>query len=99
MNAKFWGMLSLAMRAGKLAVGEAKVTEAVRGGKTFLLLLADDAGPNTEKKMTDMGAYRNIPILRPSGKEALGGAIGKKFAVTVAVCDRGFAEQLSALFE
>lgn len=99
MNPKFRGMLSLAMRAGRLAVGEAKVIDAVRGGKVHLLLLAEDAGPNTEKKVTDMGAYRKIPVLRPAGREEMGSAIGRKFAVVLAVTDTGFSEQLSTLFE
>ena len=99
MNPKFRGMLSLAMRAGKLAVGEAKATDAVRQEKAHLLLLEEDAGPNTEKKVTDMGAYRQIPVLRPGKREEIGAAIGKKFAVVVAVTDTGFSEQLSTLFE
>lgn len=99
MNPKFWGMLSLAMRAGRLAVGEAKATEAVRGGKACLLILAEDAGYNTEKKVTDMGAYRNIPVLRPGNRDAIGKAIGRKFAVVIAVTDTGISEQLSTLFE
>ncbi|MBR5152564.1 MAG: ribosomal L7Ae/L30e/S12e/Gadd45 family protein [Clostridia bacterium] len=98
MNPKFWGMLSLAMRAGKLAVGEDKATEATRGGKACLLILSQDAGNNTEKKVTDMAAFRNIPILRPADRVRIGQAIGKEFAVALAVTDAGFAEQLSLLF-
>lgn len=99
MNPKFWGMLSLAMRAGRLAVGEAKATETVRGDKAHLLVLAEDAGPNTEKKVMDMGAYRKIPVLRPGNRDVIGKAIGRKFAVVLAVTDTGFSEQLSTLFE
>ncbi len=99
MNPKFWGMLSLAMRAGRLAVGEAKVTDAVRDGKAQLLLLAEDAGPNTEIKVLDMSVYRRIPILRPGDRRELGKAIGREFVVVLAVTDTGFSSQLSTLFE
>jgi len=98
MNPKFWGMLSLAMRAGKLAVGEEKATEAVWAGKAGILLLAEDAGCNTEKKVLDMAAYREIPVLRPADRNRIGQAIGRKFAVVLAVTDAGFAKQLSLLF-
>ena len=94
MNPKFWGMLSLAMRAGKLAVGEEKATAAVRGGNAYLVLLADDAGVNTEKRFIDMAAYRQLPLLRPANREEMGKPIGRKFAVAVAVTDAGFAKQL-----
>ncbi len=98
MNPKFWGMLSLAMRAGRLAVGEDQATQTVRGEKASLLLLSEDAGVNTEKKVKDMAAYRRIPLLRPAGREELGRAIGRKAAVVLAVTDDGFANQLSLLF-
>ncbi len=98
MNPKFWGMVSLAMRAGKLAVGEDKATQVVRAGKACLLILAEDAGYNTEKKVTDMAAFRHISVLRPADRVRIGQAIGKKFAVVLAVTDAGFAHQLSLLF-
>ena len=82
------------MRAGKLAVGEEKATTAVRGGKAYLILLADDAGVNTEKRFTDMAAYRQLPLLRPGNREEMGKTIGRKFAVAIAVTDAGFAKQL-----
>lgn len=97
MNPKFWGMLSLAMRAGKVVAGEEKVTEIVRSGKAFLLILAEDAGSNTAKKVKDMAAYRNLLVLRPGDRDEIGRTIGRKFAVVLAIIDQGFAEQLIRL--
>ena len=97
MNPKFWGMLSLAMRAGKLVLGEDKVLSAIQSGKASLLLLADDAGNNTEKKFLDKSAFYQISVLRPGDRTRIGNAIGKKNAVVVAVTDTGFQEQLIKL--
>ncbi len=97
MTPKLSGMLGLAMRAGKLACGEAKAADAVRGGKAVLLILATDAGPNTEKRFLNMTQFYQIPVLRPADRTALGGVIGKKAAVVVAVTDPGFGEQLVML--
>ena len=97
MNPKFWGMLSLAMRAGKLTLGEEKTLSAIQSGKAQLVMLATDAGVNTEKKFTDKSAYYQVPLLRPDRRERLGAAIGKKNAVVLAVTDKGFAKQLSKL--
>ena len=98
MNAKFFGMLGLAMRAGKLAIGEGKAADAVREGKCELLLLATDAGPNTEKRFLNTTEFYQVPVLRPCNRENLSGAIGKP-AVVVAVTDCGFAKQLKTLTE
>lgn len=97
MNPKFWGMLSLAMRAGKLALGEDKALSAIQNGKAKLLILADDAGSNTEKKFLDKSAFYQISVLRPADRIRIGSAIGKKNAVVLAVTDAGFQAQLLKL--
>ena len=99
MNSKFWGMLSLAMRAGKLAPGEGKAEDAVRGSKARLILLAEDASDNTEKKFSDMGAFHKAPVLKIADRFQMGGAIGREFAVVIAVTDDNFADQLLKLKE
>ncbi len=98
MNAKFCGMLGLAMRAGKLSLGEGKAADAVRGGKCELLILATDAGPNTEKRFLNMTEFYDVSVLRPCGREELSGVLGKP-AVVLAVTDQGFASQLKTLLE
>ncbi len=97
MTPRFVGMLGLAMRAGKLACGEAKGADAVRTGKAMLLILATDAGPNTEKRFLNMTQFYQVPILRIGDKISLGSAVGRKAAVVLAVTDSGFAEQLKQL--
>lgn len=97
MNTKFCGMLGLSMRAGKLACGEAAAEEAIRGGTAKLLILAADASGNTEKKFLNMANHHQIEVIRPGDRRAIGSAIGRAAAVTVAVTDRGLADQLSRL--
>ncbi len=97
MTPKFSGMLGLAMRAGKLSVGESKAADAVRGGKAVLLLLATDTARNTEKRFLNMTQFYQVPCIRPGDRVELGAAIGKKAAVVLAVTDGGFAEQLTKL--
>ena len=97
MNTKFCGMLGIAMRAGRLACGEAAAEEAVRGGTAKLLILAADASGNTKKKFLNRANYHQIEVIRPGDRHAIGGAIGRAAAVTAAVTDRGLAEQLCRL--
>ena len=97
VNPRFWGMLSLAMKAGKLAVGESRATERIRAGEASLIVLSGDASENTKKKFSNMAAYRNIPLVYVADRETIGASIGRKFAVVVAVTDEGFSENFLIL--
>ena len=97
MNPKFRGMLGLARRAGRLVCGESKTAEAIRNGKCFLLLLADDASPNTEKKFKNMSEFYSANMVRPGTRFELGNALGQSSVVSAAVSVEGFATQLGIL--
>ena len=47
---KFFSMLSLCQRAGRLVSGELPCENAVKSGKAKLLIIAEDASANTKKK-------------------------------------------------
>lgn len=98
-NGKCYGMISLAQKAGKLAVGESKAQEVIRGGKAFLIILSYDASENTTKKFSDMSKYRDIPIVYVKDRYEFGGIIGRKFAVSAAVTDKGLADGIAKLYE
>lgn len=98
LNQRFWGMLSLSQKAGALSVGESRAQETIRGGAAELIILSADASDNTKKKFSDMAHYRNIPLIAIADRESLGHAIGRKFAVIIAVSDNGFAENLLKLY-
>ena len=87
-------LLSLAQRAGKVASGEFKTEEAVKGGQASLVIIASDASDNTKKKFSDMCSFRKVPVIVYSDKEELGHYIGKEFRATLAVTDGGFADKI-----
>ena len=47
-------LLGLAAKAGKVVSGEFATENAVKSGKAFLVLTAEDASNNTRKKFNDM---------------------------------------------
>lgn len=98
-NGKYYGMISLAQKAGKLAVGESKAQDVIRGEKAYLIILACDASENTKKKFSDMSKYRDIPIVYVKDRYKFGDTIGRKFAVSAAVTDKGFADGIAGLYE
>ncbi|MEW3594645.1 ribosomal L7Ae/L30e/S12e/Gadd45 family protein, partial [Enterococcus entomosocium] len=54
---KALNMLGLAMRAGKLVTGEEMTLKEIRNEKTALVIIASDAGKNTQKKIKDKSSY------------------------------------------
>ena len=92
----FFGMLSLCMKAGRLAVGEAKSEDTVRSGGAKLILLSAD---NTKKKFSNMAEFRSVPIIFVGDRDEIGHSIGRRFAVSCCVTDDGFAKRLKSLAE
>lgn len=91
-------MLGIAYRARKLSLGEDIILRDVRSGKAKLVLLANDIGPQTKKKLTDKCKYYEVPlIIVEEDREALSNAIGKSQRVAVAILDAGFAEKIQSL--
>jgi ribosomal protein L7Ae-like RNA K-turn-binding protein len=99
MTQKWMSLLGLANRARKLISGEELVVKEIRSGKAKLVILANDASHNTEKKISDKCTYYQIPLKRVENRSLLGQAIGKEARVTVAVLDEGFARKLLTLLD
>lgn len=94
LNPKVKGMLSLAMKAGRLQTGEGRAEDTIRGGRAHLIILSDDASANTQKKFRNMGDFRSVPVISLCDRFELGATIGRKFAVIIAVSDEGFANSI-----
>ncbi len=94
MKIKIPTTVSLAKRAGKVASGEDAVKESIRNGSAALVILAEDAGANTFKSVTDSCAYYNVKYISLGTKEELGRAIGNSFNAVIAIRDAGFAKSI-----
>ena len=87
-------MISIAAKGRNLVSGEFAVEKAVKCGKAYLVVVAEDASDNTKKHFNDMCSYRSIPYMEYSDKESLGRAIGKELRATLCVTDEGLAGQI-----
>jgi ribosomal protein L7Ae-like RNA K-turn-binding protein len=94
MNRKICSLLGLAMRAGKLKVGEDAVLQAIRGQQAQLVIVATDASPATRKKVSDKCKYYQVPWVSWASREQLGACVGKDERVLLAVIDTGFARSI-----
>ena len=98
-NTRLVGMLGFAMRAGKIIIGCDLVCRALSksgGGRVELVLVSDGASDGTKKKITNKCNFYKTDLFEIAlGTEELGSLLGKSYApAVIAVCDKGFAEQI-----
>lgn len=87
-------MLGLAARSRNVVSGGFATEEAVKSGKAYLVIIAEDASDNTRKKYSNMCGFYEMPYEYYSMKEILGHAIGKEERSCLAVTDKGFADSI-----
>ena len=87
-------MLGLATRSRHVVSGGFATEEAVKSGKAYLVIIAEDASDNTRKKYSNMCEFYEVPYEYYSVKEILGHAIGKEERSCLAVTDKGFADSI-----
>lgn len=89
-------LLGLALRAGRLAVGEEPVGTACRAHKAYLLLLASDAADNTIRRALQFcQAGKTLCLKLPLTKEELGRGLGRSSCAMLAITDAGFAASVA----
>ena len=85
-------LLGLAKKAGRLEIGEEPVGAACRARQAKLLLLADDAAPNTRRRAAHFGEAGNVLWLEtPFAKSELGLILGRSSCAMLALTDAGFS--------
>src|SRR5690242_14409966 len=89
-------LVGLARRSGSLVTGFEKVDVALRTGKAVLLIEAKDAGADGRAKLA-RHTLPGVEIWSPLTAEQLGRAIGRDYAVHVAVGPGGIATRLKAV--
>ena len=95
MNDPILHLLGLAKKAGKLEIGEEPVGAVCRARHARLLLLAQDAAPNTRRRAAHFGEAGNVLWLEiPYTKDELGFHLGRSSCAMLALTDAGFAATL-----
>lgn len=87
-------MLGLATRSRNVVSGGFATEEAVKNGKAYLVIIAEDASDNTRKKYSNMCEFYEVPYRYYSVKDVLGHAIGKEERSCLAVTNEGFADSI-----
>ena len=85
-------LLGLALRGGRLAVGEEPSALAAKAGQARLLLAASDAAGNTLRRAEHLAEEGHcLWLTLPFTKAELGGALGRGSAALAALTDTGLA--------
>ncbi|MDC3421842.1 ribosomal L7Ae/L30e/S12e/Gadd45 family protein [Aquibacillus koreensis] len=87
------------MRARKCTLGEESIIRDIQKRKAKLILLANDTGQQTRKKITDKCQSYNIPLRVVDDRDTLSQAIGKSGRVAIAILDGGFAQKIISLLD
>lgn len=89
-------MIGMALRAGRLEVGEDCVGQACRETRCRLALLARDAGESAGRRFRRFAQEgRCLAVTLPFSKEELGGALGRGECAMAAVTDLGLAQAIA----
>ncbi|WP_068672362.1 YlxQ family RNA-binding protein [Oceanobacillus sp. Castelsardo] len=97
MKSNYLNILGLAYRARKLSLGEETIIKDIQSNRAKLVLLANDIGPQTKKKITDKCKFYKVPYELVDNRETLSNAIGKSHRVAIAILDKGFANKIKSL--
>ena len=94
MTDKIYGLLGLCQRAGKCKSGEFAVEKSIKSGRSFLVIIPEDASDNTKKKFRNMTTYRSVPYQELGTKETLGHQLGRSERSSISIEDQGFAQAM-----
>ena len=94
MTDKIYGLLGLCQRAGKCKSGEFAMEKSIKSGKSFLVIIPEDASDNTKKKFKNMTTYRSVPYQELGTKETLGHQLGRSERSSISIEDQGFAQAM-----
>lgn len=98
-QSKVLSMMGLATKARKTASGEFSVEKAVKEGRAYLVVVAEDASDNTKKKFSNMCHFYQVPVYYYGEKAVLGHSMGKEQRSSMAFLDEGFAKSVMKQLE
>lgn len=87
-------MISIAAKGRNLVSGEFSVEKAVKCGKAYLVIVAEDASDNTKKQFSNMCEFYEVPMVVYGNKDTLGHFIGTQMRANIAITDEGIANSI-----
>lgn len=95
MKNRVLSMLGIAAKSGNVVSGEFSTEKAIKTGKAYLVIVAEEASENTTKMFRNMTEFYGVPMICFGTKEELGKYIGKEFRASVAITDENLAKAIA----
>jgi ribosomal protein L7Ae-like RNA K-turn-binding protein len=93
------GLLGLAQKAGKLALGSDAVEKALRQRKIYVLVFAEDASQATTGQLETLAMKNDVPVFYLSSRDELGKLVGREALAVLGIIDSSFANGITRLIE
>lgn len=95
---KLEGMIGLCVRAGRAAFGSEACEALVRSGRLRLVIVAEDASENTQKRMQDKCTTYGVPRISFGTTLSLAQCTGKGRVSVIGIRDEGFAAAILKIY-
>ena len=92
-------LIGIGQRAGKLVSGAQAVKSCLKRGWVKLLLMANDASPQSVQAIKRLAAIKAVPVITYGSKDDLGRLIGKSSRSALAVTDEHIAKGIIEAYE
>lgn len=97
MMNKTINLLTICRKAGKLILGFDASKDAMLNNKAYLIILASDISPKTEKEIRFFGGKTNVSVIKSNITiDEFYFGLGKKVGI-ICICDEGFAKKLTEI--
>lgn len=93
---KIYTYLGLAARARTMKAGEEAVLAALKHKNAKLLIIADNASENAQRRWRFRAESFQVPYITFGTQEEIGRAIGSSFKTIVSICDPDLARAILA---
>ena len=91
---KFFSLLGLCQKAGKVISGSMLCEKSIRSGRAQLIVISNEASGATIKKFSSLSHVCQVPMIIAGTREQLGRAIGKYDRTVLVILDRSFRDML-----
>lgn len=99
-NRPVLGMIGLARRAGRAALGREETIRLLERGKIHTVVIAKDAGRSLRTAMDRaMETCDSLALITSASKEELGHALGRSTLGVVGIADEEFGRQIRQLVQ
>ena len=99
VDKKASSLISLCVRAGLAASGEAKCEKTMQQGKAKLVIISCDASDNTKKKFTNKAFFYKVPVVFYGSKQELGKLTGAGVTSSICVTDKNLSERVTSAIQ